>query len=119
MRHDPVLNPLSPHAPRAASAVAAALIASITGARQAVADSDARLAIETVSNRADLVSGGDVLVRVIFPPGDAPNQERYQSHAGFVRAVTKAANELVKERFLLEEDANAFMDAAQTSDVLR
>jgi len=46
-------------------------------------------------------------------------EERYQSHAGFVRAVTKAANELVKERFLLEEDANAFIDAAQTSDVLR
>jgi alpha/beta hydrolase family protein len=115
MRHDPVLNPLSPHAPRAASAVAAALIASITGARQAVADSDARLAIETVSNRADLVSGGGAR----HLPSDAPNQERYQSHAGFVRAVTKAANELVKERFLLEEDANAFIDAAQTSDVLR
>src|SRR5882672_2827884 len=46
-------------------------------------------------------------------------EERYQSHAGFVRAVTKAANELVKERFLLQEDANAFIDAAQTSDVLR
>jgi hypothetical protein len=46
-------------------------------------------------------------------------EERYQSHAGFVRAVTKAANELVKERFLLEEDANAFIDAAQTSNVLR
>ena len=46
-------------------------------------------------------------------------EERYHSHAGFVKAVTKAANELVKERFLLGEDANAFIDAAQTSDVLR
>jgi len=46
-------------------------------------------------------------------------EERYQSHAGFVRAVTKAANELVKERFLLEEDAKAFINAAQTSDVLK
>jgi hypothetical protein len=46
-------------------------------------------------------------------------EERYQSHAGFVKAVTKAANELVKERFLLEEDANAFINAAQTSDVLK
>jgi len=31
------------------------------------------VAIETVSNRADLVSGGDVLVRVISPPGNARN----------------------------------------------
>ena len=45
-----------------------ALIASVAGARQAAAESDTRLAIETVSNRADLVSGGDVLVRVISPP---------------------------------------------------
>jgi hypothetical protein len=65
MKHHPVLNPYSPHALRAACAAAAALIASIAGARQAAADSDARVAIETVSNRADLVSGGDVLVRVI------------------------------------------------------
>jgi hypothetical protein len=35
----------------------------------ALADTDAELAIEAVSNRADLVSGGDVLVRLTLPPG--------------------------------------------------
>src|SRR6266850_6274596 len=73
MKRHPVLNPLSPHALRAACAGVVALIGSIAGARQAAADSEARLAIETVSNRADLVSGGDVLVRVISPPGNARN----------------------------------------------
>ncbi len=55
------------HARRAAFSVAAALIASVVIARQAAAESDGKLAIESVSNRANLVSGGDVLVRVTLP----------------------------------------------------
>jgi hypothetical protein len=46
-------------------------------------------------------------------------QERYKNHEGFVDAVEKAARELVHERFLLKEDANTFIQAAQVSDVLR
>ncbi len=46
-------------------------------------------------------------------------EERYRDHAGFVRAVEKAGRELVRERFLLEEDAASFVQAAQDSDVLR
>ena len=46
-------------------------------------------------------------------------QERYKSHTGFVKAVAKAAQELVHERFLLQDDANTFIQAAQASDVLR
>jgi hypothetical protein len=46
-------------------------------------------------------------------------EERYGDHRGFVRAVRRAARELVRERFLLEEDANTFVTAAQASDVLR
>jgi len=45
-------------------------------------------------------------------------QERYGSHQGFVNAVEKAADELVKERFLLEVDADADISAAQASTVL-
>jgi hypothetical protein len=45
--------------------------------------------------------------------------ERYKDHAGFVKAVKKAAKELVKERFLLQEDADAFIGAAEASDVLK
>jgi len=62
---------LASRASRVAFAGATALIASLVIARQAAADSDARLAIESVSNRADLVSGGDVLVRVTLPRGTA------------------------------------------------
>ncbi len=46
-------------------------------------------------------------------------EERYKDHDGFVKAVKKAAKDLVKERFLLQEDADAFISAAETSGVLR
>jgi hypothetical protein len=46
-------------------------------------------------------------------------EERYKNHDGFVKAVRKAAKELVHERFMLEEDANTFISAAEASDVLR
>ncbi len=46
-------------------------------------------------------------------------EERYKDHDGFVKAVKKAAKDLVKERFLLEEDAQKFIQAAEDSDVLR
>ncbi len=46
-------------------------------------------------------------------------EERYKDHAGFVKAVAKAANELVRERFLLQQDAEAFVQAAESSDVLK
>lgn len=46
-------------------------------------------------------------------------QERYGNHDGFVNAVKKAAHELVKERFLLEVDADTDIRAAQGSTVLK
>jgi len=46
-------------------------------------------------------------------------EERYKDHDGFVKAVTKAAKELTAERFMLEEDANTFIGAAEASDILR
>jgi hypothetical protein len=46
-------------------------------------------------------------------------EERYNNHEGFVRAVTDAANELVNERFLLEEDAHVWINAAEASNVLK
>jgi len=46
-------------------------------------------------------------------------EERYHDHAGFVKAVEKAARELVKERFLLPVDADAFVSAAQSSTILQ
>jgi hypothetical protein len=46
-------------------------------------------------------------------------QERYRTHEGFVRAVRQAGRQLVRERFMLQEDADAFTRAAEASDVLR
>jgi hypothetical protein len=46
-------------------------------------------------------------------------EERYTNHAGFVSAVHAAAQQLVRERFLLQVDADGFINAAEASDVLR
>jgi hypothetical protein len=46
-------------------------------------------------------------------------QERYGSHEGFVDAVEKAAHALVKERFLLQVDADTDISVAQASAVLK
>jgi len=45
--------------------------------------------------------------------------ERYRDHNGFVDAVDRAAATLVQERLLLREDADRYIQAAQTSNVLR
>src|SRR5690606_2087890 len=46
-------------------------------------------------------------------------EERYKDHEGFVRAVRAGAAELVRERFLLPEDAETYVKAARESRVLR
>ena len=46
-------------------------------------------------------------------------EERYQSHDGYVQAVTKAANTLVKDGLLLRHDADAMIALAQNSDILK
>ena len=45
-------------------------------------------------------------------------QERYSDHAGYVSAVKTAAQQLVNERFLIQEDADRYVKEAQSSDVL-
>jgi hypothetical protein len=46
-------------------------------------------------------------------------EERYKNHEGYVRAVRQATKRLMDERFLLEEDANRFITAADASNVLK
>jgi hypothetical protein len=46
-------------------------------------------------------------------------QERYKNHAGYVKAVAKAARKLERDGFLLPEDVQKFVDEAEASDVLR
>ncbi len=45
-------------------------------------------------------------------------EERYGDHAGYVRAVGEAARQLVVDRFLLPADAQAYIDEAETREVL-
>jgi len=46
-------------------------------------------------------------------------EERYRTHEGFVSAVRRAGAELVRERFLLPQDAARFVELAEASNVLR
>jgi hypothetical protein len=46
-------------------------------------------------------------------------EERYGSHEGYVNAVKRAADDAMKQGFLLETDAQALIRAAQASAVLR
>ena len=46
-------------------------------------------------------------------------EERYGTHAGYVRAVADAARNLRSERLLLDRDVERYIDEAESSDVLR
>jgi Alpha/beta hydrolase domain len=46
-------------------------------------------------------------------------EERYGTHDGYVAAVKRAAGRLVRDRFLLPEDAERLIAEAQSSDVLK
>jgi hypothetical protein len=46
-------------------------------------------------------------------------EERYKNHEGYVAAVTKAAEKLEKQRFLLRADVQKYIEQARASDVLR
>jgi hypothetical protein len=46
-------------------------------------------------------------------------EERYKDHEGYVKAFRKAAEKLEKQRFLLGEDVQRYVDEAVASDVLR
>jgi len=46
-------------------------------------------------------------------------EERYRDHDGYVRAVTKAANALVADGYLLPDDAASMISQAERSDILR
>lgn len=45
-------------------------------------------------------------------------EERYRSHGGYVAAVTRAANQLVRDRLMLREDAQKYINQAAQSDIL-
>jgi hypothetical protein len=59
--------------------------------------------------KAERVASGDPRLSI---------EERYHSHEGYVKAVREAAAKLVKDRYLLQADADAMIEQAQKSDVL-
>lgn len=46
-------------------------------------------------------------------------EDRHRDHNGFVKAVEKAAGELVNEQFVLKTDADAFISASKASGMLK
>jgi len=46
-------------------------------------------------------------------------EERYTDHAGYVAAVRKAAASALQQKFLLQQDADALIAAADASAVLK
>jgi hypothetical protein len=46
-------------------------------------------------------------------------EERYGDQAGFVRAMEQATSRLMKERFLLKEDADRYIQAARDTDLMK
>jgi hypothetical protein len=46
-------------------------------------------------------------------------EERYTNHDGYVAAVTRAAEKLEKQRFLLRADVQKYIEQARASEVLR
>ncbi len=55
----------------------------------------------------------------LFGPFNLSLEERYGNHDGYVEGVTRAAKALAKERLLLRDDVQRYIDAAQASNVLR
>jgi hypothetical protein len=66
--------------------------------------------IALARTKADRLASGDPRASL---------EERYGDHAGFVAAVSQSARRLVKERFLLEEDARTLIRVAEESHILR
>ena len=62
------------------------------------------------TTRAERLAAGDPRLSL---------EERYKNHDGYVAAVTKAAEKLEKQRFLLRADVEKYIALARASDVLR
>jgi Alpha/beta hydrolase domain len=66
--------------------------------------------IPFAATRAERLASGDPRLSL---------EERYQTHDGYVKAVATAADSLVKEGYLLRTDADAMIEQAKASTVLR
>ena len=87
-------------------------LAGIRRQRASTKGSSARLSggyIPFAKSKAERLANGDPRLSL---------EERYGSHAGYVAVVKAAAEKAVKERFLLQDDADRLIAEASASDVL-
>jgi Alpha/beta hydrolase domain len=66
--------------------------------------------IPFATTKADRLAAGDPRFSL---------QERYKDHDGYVKAVTRAAKKLQRQRFLLLDDVQQYIEEAEASDVLQ
>jgi alpha/beta hydrolase family protein len=64
--------------------------------------------IDFARTKAERVTKGDPRLSI---------EERYPTHDVYVKSVTDAAQQLLQQRFLLEEDLQRYIQRAQASDI--
>jgi hypothetical protein len=64
--------------------------------------------IDFAKTKADRLAAGDPRLSI---------EERYSTHEAYVGAVTRAANTLRRDRFLLEEDVQRYIERAEKSEI--
>ena len=64
--------------------------------------------IDFARTRAERIAKGDPRLSI---------EERYPTHDVYVKNVTAAAQQLLQQRFLLEEDVHRYMDRAEASEI--
>jgi len=64
--------------------------------------------IEFAQTEAERLAAGDPRLSI---------EERYANHGAYVSAVARAANDLHRQRFLLDEDVERTIDAAAESSI--
>ncbi len=70
----------------------------------------AGMIVPFAQTRAERLASGDPRLSI---------EERYPTHEAYVRQVTDAANQLVRQGFLLQEDAHAYIQRADQSGIGR
>jgi len=66
--------------------------------------------IDFARTKSDRLAAGDPRLSI---------EERYATHEAYVGAVTRAANTLHRDRFLLEEDVQRYIERAEKSEIGR
>ena len=66
--------------------------------------------IDFAKTKAERISKGDPRLSI---------EERYPTHDVYVKTVTDAAQQLLQQRFLLQEDLQRYIQRAETTDIGR